>query len=59
MGVELIRARGDNDGITEDGQRRFECKPLHGLFVREEQLSVRCCFIVQYLFADESLLRGI
>ncbi|RMX66558.1 hypothetical protein DD238_002301 [Peronospora effusa] len=39
VGIELTRARGDNDGATEDGQRLFECKPLHGIFVREEQLS--------------------
>ncbi|CAH0493428.1 unnamed protein product [Peronospora farinosa] len=39
VGIELTRARGDNDGATEDGQRFFECKPLHGIFVREEQLS--------------------
>ncbi|TDH68253.1 hypothetical protein CCR75_004762 [Bremia lactucae] len=39
IGVELIRACGDNDGAIEDGERLFKCKPLHGLFVREEQLS--------------------
>lgn len=39
VGVELLRARGNTDGTTEDGKRLFECKPLHGLFVREEQLS--------------------
>ncbi|KAE9362136.1 hypothetical protein PF008_g347 [Phytophthora fragariae] len=39
VGVELTRARGNNDGTSEDGKRLFQCKPLHGLFVREEQLS--------------------
>ncbi|CAH0479066.1 unnamed protein product [Peronospora belbahrii] len=39
VGVELTRARGDNNGVTETGQRLFDCKPLHGIFVREEQLS--------------------
>ncbi|KAG7396038.1 serine threonine-protein phosphatase [Phytophthora boehmeriae] len=38
VGVELTRAHGDNDGTDETGQRLFECKPLHGLYVREEQL---------------------
>ncbi|CAI5730898.1 unnamed protein product [Hyaloperonospora brassicae] len=38
VGVELLRARGDNDGVAEDGERHFACKPLHGIFVREEQL---------------------
>ncbi|RLN88140.1 hypothetical protein BBJ28_00022065, partial [Nothophytophthora sp. Chile5] len=41
VGVELDRACGDNDGIDEDGRRLFQCKPLHGLFVREEQLGFR------------------
>ena len=40
VGIELTRARGDNDGATKDGRRLFQCKPLHGIFVREEQLSV-------------------
>ncbi|OWZ06024.1 Serine/threonine-protein phosphatase [Phytophthora megakarya] len=39
VGVELTRAKGDNDGSAQDGNRLFECKPLHGVFVREEQLS--------------------
>jgi len=41
VGVELDRARGEGDGSTESGEKLFECKPLHGMFVREEQLSVR------------------
>ncbi|RLN88052.1 hypothetical protein BBJ28_00019081, partial [Nothophytophthora sp. Chile5] len=41
VGVELDRACGDNDGIDEGGRRLFQCKPLHGLFVREEQLGFR------------------
>uniref|UniRef100_H3GLM9 Serine/threonine-protein phosphatase n=1 Tax=Phytophthora ramorum TaxID=164328 RepID=H3GLM9_PHYRM len=39
VGVELTRARGDCDGSAADGRRLFQCRPLHGLFVREEQLS--------------------
>ncbi|KAL7682977.1 putative serine/threonine-protein phosphatase with EF-hands [Plasmopara halstedii] len=38
VGVELTRPRGESDGTTKDGTRVFTCKPLHGLFVREEQL---------------------
>ncbi|GLD96458.1 hypothetical protein PINS_up005141 [Pythium insidiosum] len=38
IGVELDRARGDNDGEI-DGQRLFQCRPHHGVFVREENLS--------------------
>ncbi|RLN48703.1 hypothetical protein BBJ29_003070 [Phytophthora kernoviae] len=41
VGVELIRAHGDNDGTDENGKRLFECKPHHGLYVREEQLGFR------------------
>ncbi|KAF1331731.1 Serine/threonine-protein phosphatase, partial [Globisporangium splendens] len=37
IGVELDRAVGDNDGELE-GERHFQCKPHHGVFVREEQL---------------------
>lgn len=39
VGVELARPRGDTDGVTKDGTRLFECKPLHGLFVVKTQLS--------------------
>uniref|UniRef100_K3WLK2 CAP-Gly domain-containing protein n=1 Tax=Globisporangium ultimum (strain ATCC 200006 / CBS 805.95 / DAOM BR144) TaxID=431595 RepID=K3WLK2_GLOUD len=39
IGVELDRAVGDNDGTLE-GQRHFQSKPHHGVFVREEQLQV-------------------
>lgn len=53
IGVELDRAVGDSDGTLE-GERYFQCKPQHGVFVREEQLQVlvsssmgcgsSCCF---------------
>lgn len=39
IGVELDRAVGDSDG-TFEGERLFQCKPQHGVFVREEQLQV-------------------
>lgn len=41
VGVELDRARGDSDGTSPDGHRRFECKPNFGLFVRADHLTVR------------------
>lgn len=44
IGVELDRPCGDCDGEL-DGERFFQTKPNHGVFVREEQLDVRCCGI--------------
>ncbi|KDO21505.1 hypothetical protein SPRG_12469 [Saprolegnia parasitica CBS 223.65] len=39
IGVELQRPVGDGDGICQqDGQQHFACKPLHGIYVREENL---------------------
>ncbi|TMW57085.1 hypothetical protein Poli38472_003010 [Pythium oligandrum] len=38
VGIELDRARGENDGEI-DGQRFFQCKANHGIFVREENIS--------------------
>jgi hypothetical protein len=40
VGVELDRARGDSDGRSPDGTRRFECKPNYALFVRADKLAV-------------------
>lgn len=42
VGVELDRARGDSDGRSPDGTRRFECKPNYALFVRADKLAVGC-----------------
>ncbi|KAH9124032.1 hypothetical protein AeMF1_005128 [Aphanomyces euteiches] len=38
IGVELNRPMGDCDGISDDGQQHFKCRPLHGIYVREENL---------------------
>ena len=38
VGVEFATACGRNDGSVE-GERYFECKPRHGLFVRAENVS--------------------
>ncbi|KAF9585026.1 hypothetical protein BGW38_004208, partial [Lunasporangiospora selenospora] len=38
-GIELDLPQGKNSGIVED-QRYFECRPLHGLFVRVTQVRI-------------------
>ncbi|ETW00195.1 hypothetical protein H310_07593 [Aphanomyces invadans] len=39
LGVELDRSVGDCDGIAADGRQHFKCRPLHGIYVREENLA--------------------
>jgi CAP-Gly domain-containing linker protein 3/4 len=40
LGVELRTTNGRNDGSVKD-KRYFTCKPLHGLLVRPQKVSVR------------------
>ncbi|KAF2865384.1 dynein associated protein-domain-containing protein [Massariosphaeria phaeospora] len=38
IGIELSTPTGKNDGSVSTGQRYWQCKPLHGLFVRSTSI---------------------
>lgn len=39
VGIELFEKKGKNDGSVQ-GQKYFECKPGHGIFVKRSQVQV-------------------
>lgn len=39
IGIELDEPRGKNDGSVKD-ERFFNCKPLHGMFIRPSQVKL-------------------
>jgi len=46
IGVELFEPNGKNDGSVL-GQRYFECKNNHGLFVREDAVTSKFSYVLK------------
>ena len=57
VGIKLEVPLGKNNGIVQ-GVKYFQCLPLHGLFVRPQQLAIVVPSIVEPVQSNESPIPG-